>query len=94
MKSDKGKEDLTRLLISDSLLPDIFLVRYAQELSKNALLVYLWLNMTGAGEGFDEALVRKNLPGDKEQQISDSDIVLIIKRIALSFSRKGISNML
>ena len=59
MKNDNGKEDFSRLLISDSLLPDIFLVRYAQELSKNALLVYMWLNMTGAGEGFDEALVRK-----------------------------------
>ena len=59
MKSDKGKEDLTRLLISDSLLPDIFLVRYAQELSRNALLVYLWINMTGRKESFDEATVRK-----------------------------------
>lgn len=59
MNSDKGREDLSRLLISDSLLPDIFLVRYARELSKNALTVYLWLNMTGDKNSFDEAVVRK-----------------------------------
>ncbi len=59
MKNDNGKEDYSRLLISDSLLPDIFLVRYAQELSRNALLVYLWLNMTGDKSSFDETVVRK-----------------------------------
>ena len=59
MKSNSGKDDFSRLLIDDSLLPDIFLVRYAQELSRNALLVYLWLNMTGNKESFDEAVVGK-----------------------------------
>ena len=54
MKNNKGMEDYSKLLINDSLLPDIFLVRYAQELSKNALLVYLWLNMTDKKNGFDE----------------------------------------
>ncbi|MBR3340242.1 MAG: DnaD domain protein [Clostridiales bacterium] len=54
-----GNDELSRLLIDDSLLPDIFLVRYAQELSKNALLVYLWLNMTGKKENFDEDTVKK-----------------------------------
>ena len=59
MKNDKGYEDFSRLLINDSLLPDIFLVRYAQELSRNALLVYLWLNMTGDKDSFDDATVKK-----------------------------------
>ncbi len=59
MKSSKGKEDISRLLVNDSLLPDIFLVRYAQELSRNALLVYLWINMTGKKGGFEESDVRK-----------------------------------
>lgn len=59
MGIDKGKEDYSRLMINDSLVPDIFLVRYAQELSKNALLVYLWINMTGKKTGFDEADVKK-----------------------------------
>lgn len=59
MGSGKGKEELSRLLINDSLLPDIFLVRYAQELSKNALLVYLWLNMTGDKNSFNEETVKK-----------------------------------
>ncbi len=54
MKSNKGKDDYSKLLINDSLLPDIFLVRYAQELSRNALLVYLWLNMSDRKNGFDE----------------------------------------
>ena len=59
MKSSKGKEDISRLLVNDSLLPDIFLVRYAQELSRNALLVYLWINMTGKKNGFSEDDVKK-----------------------------------
>ena len=36
MKIDNGKDEISRLMINDSLLPDVFLVRYAQELSKNA----------------------------------------------------------
>lgn len=59
MKSNKGMEDYSKLLINDSLLPDIFLVRYAQELSKNALLMYLWLNMTDKKEGFDEKDIKE-----------------------------------
>ena len=59
MKSGNGKEEISRLMINDSLLPDIFLVRYAQELSKNALLVYLWLNMTGKKTAFEESDVKK-----------------------------------
>ena len=59
MKSNKGSEDYSRLLINDSLLPDIFLVRYAQELSRNALLVYLWINMTGNKNSFDADTVKQ-----------------------------------
>ena len=61
MGREKGKDELSRLLINDSLLPDIFLVRYAQELSRNALLVYLWLNMTGDKKSFDENTVKTQL---------------------------------
>lgn len=59
MGSGKGKEEYSRLMINDSLVPDIFLVRYAQELSKNALLVYLWLNMKNMKDAFDEDSVKK-----------------------------------
>ena len=59
MSSEKGKEEYSRLLINDSLLPDIFLVKYAQDLSRNALLVYLWINMAGNKNSFDESTVRK-----------------------------------
>jgi len=59
MGTDKGKDECSRLMINDSLLPDIFLVRYAQELSRDALLVYLWINMTGCQNGFDESNVKK-----------------------------------
>ena len=59
MKNDNGKDDFSRLLVNDSLLPDIFLVRYAHNLSKNALLLYLWLNMTGDKKGFDESVIKK-----------------------------------
>ena len=63
MKNGNGKEELSRLLINDSLLPDIFLVRYAHELSKNALLVYLWLNMTGDPEAQAAAAIDVFLAG-------------------------------
>ena len=59
MGSSKGKDDFSRLLINDSLLPDIFLVKYAQDLSRNALLVYLWINMTGKKNSFDESTIKK-----------------------------------
>ena len=70
MSTDRGNEDFSKLLISDSLLPDIFLVRYAQELSKNALLVYLWLNMTDKSNGFDEVTVKrfKIIPDEEVSQ--------------------------
>ena len=58
-KKDKGMDDFSRLMINDSLVPDIFLVRYAQNLSRNALLVYLWLNMTGNKTAFDENTIKK-----------------------------------
>ena len=59
MISGNDREDYSRLLINDSLVPDIFLVRYAQELSRNALLLYLWLNMKDMKENFDENTVKK-----------------------------------
>ena len=59
MSSDTGKEDYSRLKINDSLLPDIFLLKYAQDLSRNALLLYLWINMAGMKDNFDEDIVKK-----------------------------------
>ena len=58
MITDNGKEDYSKLLVNDSLLPDIFLVRYAQDLSKNALLAYLWINMAGKKDSFDKNTVK------------------------------------
>ena len=71
MKNDKGREDYSKLLINDSLLPDIFLVRYSQELSRNALLLYLWLNMTGDKDCFDEAIIKKYkiIPAEETQNV-------------------------
>ena len=76
MKSNKGNDDYSRLLINDSLLPDIFLIRYAQELSRNALLVYLWINMTGNKDSFDEDTVRqfKIIP-DEEIKTALADLM-------------------
>ena len=76
MKSSKGAEEYSKLLINDSLLPDIFLVRYAQELSKNALLIYLWLNMTGKKNGFDESDI-KELKIIREEEIEPALAELI-----------------
>lgn len=59
MNTGKGNEDYSKLLVNDSLLPDIFLVRYAQELSRNALLSYLWLNMSDKKNGFTDDDVKK-----------------------------------
>ena len=41
----KQSESSHELLLSDTLVPDIFVTQYAQELSKEAICVYLWLLM-------------------------------------------------
>lgn len=51
-------EDYSELVISQSLLDDIFVVRYLQDLSKEAVIVYLWLNMTAGDKEFDEETVK------------------------------------
>ena len=89
MKSNKGKDDFSRLLINDSLLPDIFLVRYAQELSKNALLVYLWLNMTGKHDSFDEDTIKKFkiIPDDEiEKTLAELMAASLINRKDKTYS--------
>lgn len=45
-------QDKFNLLISDTAIPDIFIVRYADNLSKSALNLYLWLNMLFKGREF------------------------------------------
>lgn len=45
-------QDKFNLLISDTAIPDIFIVRYADNLSKSALNLYLWLNMVFKGREF------------------------------------------
>ncbi|MBO4449623.1 MAG: DnaD domain protein [Clostridiales bacterium] len=51
-------EDYSELVISQSQLDDIFVVRYLQDLSREAVVVYLWLNMTSGGKEFDEETVK------------------------------------
>ena len=51
-------EDYSELVISQSLLDDIFVVRYLQDLSREAVVLYLWLNMTAKGNEFDEKSVK------------------------------------
>lgn len=41
----KQSESSHELLLSDTLVPDIFVTQYAQELSKEAICIYLWLLM-------------------------------------------------
>ena len=48
-----GKEE-NRLVISDTLIPDIFIVRYLPELSRNAVMVYLYCSMEFKGRAFAE----------------------------------------
>lgn len=47
------------LVINDSPLADIFLVKYAQDLSKESIIIYLWLNMTARKSGFDDTFIKK-----------------------------------
>jgi len=51
-------EDYSELVISQSLLDDIFVVRYLQDLSREAVVIYLWLNMTAKDGKFDEDSVK------------------------------------
>ena len=51
-------DDYSELVISQSQLDDIFVVRYLQDLSREAVVVYLWLNMTAGTGDFDEETVK------------------------------------
>ena len=64
-------EDYSELVISQSLLDDIFVVRYLQDLSREAVVVYLWLNMTSAGKEFDEGSVKsyRVIPESKVKEV-------------------------
>ena len=51
-------DDYSELVISQSLLDDIFVIRYLQDLSREAVIVYLWLNMTAGDKEFDADSVK------------------------------------
>lgn len=51
-------DDYSELVISQSQLDDIFVIRYLQDLSREAVVVYLWLNMTAGTGEFDEDSVK------------------------------------
>ena len=51
-------DEYSELVISQSQLDDIFVVRYLQDLSREAVVVYLWLNMTVGDSEFDEESVK------------------------------------
>lgn len=63
-------DDYSELVISQSLLDDIFVVRYLQDLSREAVVVYLWLNMTAGKDEFDEESVKsyKVIPESKVKE--------------------------
>ena len=62
-----------RLLLSDTGIPDIFVAKYAQSLSRDAILLYLWLMMKkGTGESFGE----KDVKDLNLFPVSDTDKVL------------------
>ena len=62
-----------RLLLSDTGIPDIFVAKYAQSLSRDALLLYLWLMMKcGSGASFSE----KDVKALNLFPVSDTDKVL------------------
>ena len=46
------------LIIGDSILPDIFTVRYCQDLGRDAIVLYLWLNMSDSGKGYTEEEIK------------------------------------
>ena len=46
------------LIIGDSILPDIFTVKYCQDLGRDAIVIYLWLNMSDSGSGFTSEEIR------------------------------------
>ena len=50
--------DNSGLIISDSILPDIFTVKYCQDLGRDAIVLYLWLNMTDPGKGYSQDEMR------------------------------------
>lgn len=53
-----NSNDKLNLLINDTMVPDIFVVQYMEQLSKNAVFYYLWIKMAFGNGTFtsDEAL--------------------------------------
>ena len=37
--------DELNLLINDTMVPDVFVVQYMEQLSKNAVFYYMWIKM-------------------------------------------------
>jgi len=56
--------DNNNLIIEDSALADIFTVKYASDLSRDALLLYIWMNMCFKGKTFTrDDVLKLNLSG-------------------------------
>ena len=70
------KEGRTELLISDTLVPDIFITQYAQELSKDALCMYLWLLMTHKEQEFSKEDIREfSILSDNDSDRAAAELV-------------------
>jgi len=70
------KEGRTELLISDTLVPDIFITQYAQELSKDALCLYLWLLMSRKEQEFSREDIREfSILSDNDSDKATAELV-------------------
>lgn len=54
--------DELNLLINDTMVPDVFVVQYMEQLSKNAVFYYMWIKMNYGNKSFNEEEALKAAP--------------------------------
>lgn len=77
-----SKSDNSELLISDTLVPDIFIIQHIHDLSKNAICLYMWLLMIIGNTSFtmqniaDYSVVSESEKKEALAELISNDLVL------------------
>lgn len=57
-----NSNDELNLLVNDTMVPDVFVVQYMEQLSKNAVFYYMWIKMNYGNKSFTEEEALKAAP--------------------------------
>lgn len=84
-----SKSDNSELLISDTLVPDIFIIQHIHDLSKNAICLYMWLLMIMGNTSFTmQNIAEYSVISDSEKTEAIAELIsndLVLKKGEKSF---------